>query len=234
MRELTWNAHGDRREPRRAHPGAHALRHRARPRRLRLRSSSRWAPRRRRARRLRGRPAPHDDPPARRRVPQGHLDLPDVGRDRGGHRDRRPRGGGQARRPRRRAQHPGALRFTEGQVAIEAGTGDDAQASEAVEATLTGPEIEIAFNPHLPARRAPCGGHAVQPPLLHPAEPPRGPLGSGRGRRRGRHLLPLRPHAGALRVLTRRGGCRGVAFARQRPTRRRTTHREEAPTCSSV
>ncbi len=42
---------------------------------------------------------------------------------------------------------PVRLRFTDGQVAIEAGTGDDAQASEAVEATLTGPEIEIAFNP---------------------------------------------------------------------------------------
>jgi DNA polymerase-3 subunit beta len=39
------------------------------------------------------------------------------------------------------------LKFTDGQVAIEAGTGDDAQASEAVEATLTGPEIQIAFNP---------------------------------------------------------------------------------------
>ena len=39
------------------------------------------------------------------------------------------------------------LKFTDGQVAIEAGTGDDAQASEAVEATLTGPDIEIAFNP---------------------------------------------------------------------------------------
>jgi DNA polymerase III subunit beta len=42
---------------------------------------------------------------------------------------------------------PVRLKFTEGQVAIEAGTGDDAQASEAVEATLTGPDIEIAFNP---------------------------------------------------------------------------------------
>lgn len=42
---------------------------------------------------------------------------------------------------------PVRLRFTDGQVAIEAGTGDDAQASEAVEAVLTGPEIEIAFNP---------------------------------------------------------------------------------------
>jgi len=42
---------------------------------------------------------------------------------------------------------PVRLRFSEGQVVIEAGTGDDAQASEAVEAVLTGPEIEIAFNP---------------------------------------------------------------------------------------
>ncbi|MBR7742579.1 DNA polymerase III subunit beta [Phycicoccus sp. BSK3Z-2] len=42
---------------------------------------------------------------------------------------------------------PVRLRFGDGQVAIEAGTGDDAQASEAVECALTGPEIEIAFNP---------------------------------------------------------------------------------------
>ncbi|HET7475415.1 MAG TPA: DNA polymerase III subunit beta [Dermatophilaceae bacterium] len=43
---------------------------------------------------------------------------------------------------------PVRLRFTEGQVSIEAGTGEEAQASEAVEARLTGPELEIAFNPH--------------------------------------------------------------------------------------
>lgn len=42
---------------------------------------------------------------------------------------------------------PVRLRFGDGQVAIEAGTGDDAQASEAVEATVQGPELEIAFNP---------------------------------------------------------------------------------------
>jgi DNA polymerase-3 subunit beta len=42
---------------------------------------------------------------------------------------------------------PVRLRFTQGQVAIEAGTGEDAQASEAVEATLTGPDVEVAFNP---------------------------------------------------------------------------------------
>jgi DNA polymerase-3 subunit beta len=41
---------------------------------------------------------------------------------------------------------PVRLRFTEGQVTIEAGQGDDAQASESIEATLTGNDIEIAFN----------------------------------------------------------------------------------------
>ena len=42
---------------------------------------------------------------------------------------------------------PVRLRFAQAQVTIDAGAGDDAQASEAVECTLTGPEIEIAFNP---------------------------------------------------------------------------------------
>lgn len=43
---------------------------------------------------------------------------------------------------------PVRLGFADAQVIIDAGTGDDAQASEAVEASLTGPDIEIAFNPH--------------------------------------------------------------------------------------
>jgi DNA polymerase-3 subunit beta len=42
---------------------------------------------------------------------------------------------------------PVRLRFSEDQVAIEAGTGEEAQASEAVGGTLTGPGLEIAFNP---------------------------------------------------------------------------------------
>lgn len=42
---------------------------------------------------------------------------------------------------------PVRLRFTESVLAIEAGQGEEAQASEAVEAALTGPEIETAFNP---------------------------------------------------------------------------------------
>lgn len=42
---------------------------------------------------------------------------------------------------------PVRLRFTDGQLSIEAGQSEDAQASEAVEASLDGDDIEIAFNP---------------------------------------------------------------------------------------
>jgi DNA polymerase-3 subunit beta len=43
---------------------------------------------------------------------------------------------------------PIRLSFTEGQVVLEAGQGDDAQASEALEVTLIGEPISTAFNPH--------------------------------------------------------------------------------------
>ncbi|GAB79070.1 DNA polymerase-3 subunit beta [Austwickia chelonae] len=43
---------------------------------------------------------------------------------------------------------PVRLRFAEGQLSIDAGTGDDAQASEAIECSLSGEDFEIAFNPH--------------------------------------------------------------------------------------
>ncbi len=42
---------------------------------------------------------------------------------------------------------PVRLSFTAGQVVLEAGQGEDAQASEAIEATLAGDDITIAFNP---------------------------------------------------------------------------------------
>lgn len=42
---------------------------------------------------------------------------------------------------------PIRLAFSEGQVVLDAGQGDDAQASEALEATLTGEDITVAFNP---------------------------------------------------------------------------------------
>ncbi|WP_066300472.1 DNA polymerase III subunit beta [Arthrobacter luteolus] len=43
---------------------------------------------------------------------------------------------------------PVRLAFTDGQVTLDAGTGEDAQASEALEASLVGDEITVAFNPH--------------------------------------------------------------------------------------
>jgi DNA polymerase-3 subunit beta len=42
---------------------------------------------------------------------------------------------------------PVRLAFTQGQVALDAGTGEDAQASEGIEAMLDGDDITVAFNP---------------------------------------------------------------------------------------
>ncbi|MFJ3957315.1 DNA polymerase III subunit beta [Arthrobacter sp. NPDC090010] len=42
---------------------------------------------------------------------------------------------------------PVRLAFTDGQVSLDAGTGEDAQASEELEARLEGEEITVAFNP---------------------------------------------------------------------------------------
>jgi len=42
---------------------------------------------------------------------------------------------------------PLRLTFSEGSVLLEAGSGDEAQASEAIEATINGPDIAIGFNP---------------------------------------------------------------------------------------
>ena len=42
---------------------------------------------------------------------------------------------------------PVRLSFSQGEVVLEAGTGDEAQAVEALEATLEGDDINIAFNP---------------------------------------------------------------------------------------
>ncbi|MCQ9163690.1 MULTISPECIES: DNA polymerase III subunit beta [unclassified Arthrobacter] len=43
---------------------------------------------------------------------------------------------------------PVRLIFTDGQLTLDAGTGEDAQASENLEASLVGDEITVAFNPH--------------------------------------------------------------------------------------
>lgn len=43
---------------------------------------------------------------------------------------------------------PVRLVFSDGQLQLDAGQGDDAQASEVLDATLSGEEISVAFNPH--------------------------------------------------------------------------------------
>ena len=43
---------------------------------------------------------------------------------------------------------PVRLIFTDGQLTLDAGTGEDAQASENLDASLVGDEITVAFNPH--------------------------------------------------------------------------------------
>ena len=63
------------------------------------------------------------DPAARRGTPRSPRSSPPRSTPRRSS-DRSLRRGSQTRRPRRRAQHPGRLRFEEGQVAIEAGTGE--------------------------------------------------------------------------------------------------------------
>lgn len=57
---------------------------------------------------------------------------------------------------------PIRLSFAGGEVTLEAGTGDEAQASESLDATLTGDDISIAFNPSylLDGLNALDGSHA--------------------------------------------------------------------------
>jgi DNA polymerase-3 subunit beta len=43
---------------------------------------------------------------------------------------------------------PVRLMFSDGQLTLDAGTGEDAQASENLEASLVGEDITVAFNPH--------------------------------------------------------------------------------------
>lgn len=67
---------------------------------------------------------------------------------------------------------PIRLTFSEGQVVMEAGQGDDAQASEAMEASLVGEEISTAFNPHLFLDGlSALGTDYVRLGFTHPAKP---------------------------------------------------------------
>ena len=93
---------------------------------------------------------------------------------------------------------PVRLRFSAGQVAIEAGAGEDAQASEAVEAVLQGEDIEVAFNPGRPGRSPP----PLRPDVIHRAVEADHAHRSGGTRRVARCQLPLRAPARAVDFLS--------------------------------
>lgn len=67
---------------------------------------------------------------------------------------------------------PIRLSFSEGQVVLEAGQGDDAQASEALESVLQGEDITTAFNPqYLLDGLGALGTEYVRLSLNHPTKP---------------------------------------------------------------
>lgn len=67
---------------------------------------------------------------------------------------------------------PIRLSFTEGQVVLEAGQGDDAQASEALESTLVGEDISTAFNPqYLLDGLSSLDSDFVRLSFTHPSKP---------------------------------------------------------------
>jgi DNA polymerase III subunit beta len=67
---------------------------------------------------------------------------------------------------------PIRLSFSEGQVTLEAGNGEEAQASESIEATLTGDDISIGFNPsYLLDGLQALPGPSVNIAMTQPARP---------------------------------------------------------------
>lgn len=67
---------------------------------------------------------------------------------------------------------PIRLSFSEGQVVLDAGQGDDAQASEALEAVLSGEDIAVAFNPqYLLDGLGALGTDFVRLSFTHPNKP---------------------------------------------------------------
>ena len=67
---------------------------------------------------------------------------------------------------------PIRLSFSEGQVVLEAGQGDDAQASEALESTLVGEDISTAFNPqYLLDGLGSLDSEFVRLSFTHPSKP---------------------------------------------------------------
>ena len=96
----------------------------------------------------------------------------------------------------------------DGSVTLEAATGDQAQASEALEATIDQPGwgdpvvSVVGLQPDVPAGRARRLRHPVRELRLHRSEQAVPADRSGRPRRRAADRLPARDHADAPAVLT--------------------------------
>ena len=116
---------------------------------------------------------------------------------------------------------PVRLSFEQGVLILEAGSSDDAQAVERVDAELEGDDISIAFNPTFLLD----GLSAIDSPVaqlslhdLHQARAAQRQAGRGR---RGRRGVQVPDHAGAaVRLTPRRSGRPGRSVRPAAPTRR--------------
>src|SRR5262249_47000478 len=96
---------------------------------------------------------------------------------------------------------PVRLTFSDGEVLLEAGTGDEAQASEAIGASFDGDDLQIAFNPQFLLDGIGAVDSDVARISFTSPTGPAGPPGRGGARRdSGYGLIP-----------TRRAGCPGSA-----------------------
>ncbi len=96
---------------------------------------------------------------------------------------------------------PVRLGFSDGVLSLEAGQGEDAQASEALECASRRGRAVDRVQPAVPHRRARCAEHPVRPAVVHPAAEACRDLGPGRGGGRGRRQLPVPADAGTPRRL---------------------------------
>ena len=95
------------------------------------------------------------------------------------------------------------LAFSDGVLTLDAGSGDEAQASESIEATIDGEDITTGFNPQFLLDGLTAIDEAVVELAFTQASKPRGHQWFGRRRRAGRPAVPLPADAAPPALLTR-------------------------------
>ena len=98
---------------------------------------------------------------------------------------------------------PIRLSFSGGEVTLEAGSGDEAQASESLDAGLDRRRHLDRVQPGVPARRSRRAGRGVRRDAVHRADPAGRHRGQGQRRLDRGRRLPLPADAGAVVRLTR-------------------------------